>query len=192
MRDSVCQQFNGCVWMHPWIHVYAHVCGVCMHPRASVRVPVGLSVRCTDTCRWVNSWMIAVTPVKVCWLKSWTESGTLVPIDCDKSQHPLITLLPLDRGLAALAAGSDFESCVLLPSSFWAWWIEARSLRRSGSHHTYLWQACLAHEVGMSSLSPATVTAAAESSFLCHDQLCTRISWVESQTKLLLPGASPR
>lgn len=48
-------------------------------------------------------------------------------------------------------------------SSSWAWWTGARSPQRSGSHHTALWQACLAHEVKISSLSPA-----AESAFLQH------------------------
>ena len=106
------------VHAHVSIRVCRHACMVCTCLRAHVYTQASRS-EC-DICEcWQmkHIWIIApLAPLKVCWLKDWKGSRNLVPVDYDMSPHPLSTFLLLAGGLAGLAAGSDFESWVLLPS----------------------------------------------------------------------------
>ena len=182
----VCARMSVCVCRH--------MCMVCICLCAHVYTQASRSECDTCECRQMKHiWIIdTLTPLKLCWLKDW--KGSTVPIDYDV---PTSLEHILAFGWRSCWVHSRIWFWVMISSpqslnSFWAWWTGARSLQRSGSHHTYLWQACLAHEVGISSLSPAVAAAAAETLFRRHTQPCTRISSVDPQAKPLLRGQSQR
>ena len=152
--------------MHTWVYVCAGICIWCV-PACGTHVYTQASRSECDTREcWLmkHIWITdTLTPLKVCWLQDWKGSKSFVPIDYDV---PTSLEYILAFGWRSCWVHSRIWFWVMSSSpqslnSSWAWWTGARILQRSGSHHTYLWQACLAHEVGTSSLSPAVAAVAA-------------------------------
>lgn len=145
-------------------------------------------------------WMLAdetylnnryIDSIEVCWLKLGKEVRTLSLLIMT-SPPPLSTFL---HWLEVLLGSLD----LILSHAFFSLVAEfllglmdrSQNSTEIWLHHTYLWQACLAHEVGTSSLSPAVAAAAAATLFRATPSPALGFLLWEPQSKPLL-RASPR